>query len=116
MIASPLTQEKAEASNTGIPGQMALQLWNSSIVLAPSRTVDTDPFYLPLNIRLIAYDNSYATPVQDGPEQLFLFLTVEYEDLNGRAWKSDSCWTYDHPSYGTFVRYGKQDWNREIEV
>jgi hypothetical protein len=107
----PLTKEKV-----GAPGQTEVQSWVSSSTIRPGRSVDAGHFMLPRNIQIISSSEGpyfHSQPHLEGAEQLFLFLTTEFDDLSGDGWISHTCWKYEQPSTGAFARYGGKDWNYE---
>jgi hypothetical protein len=109
MLELPLTKEKADADNVK-PGETMVDTWMNSSVLKPGDVVETGVFRIPQNIKIGVHEGRFGIPRLDTPAQLFVFVTIEYDDLSGDFWIGHSCWKYEHP-YGVFGRYGGNEWN-----
>jgi hypothetical protein len=111
MLELPLTKEQATGNNIK-PGQTQISSWTNSTVLRPGETIETDAFAVPKTIRIDEYQG-YGRPSLDTTAQLFLFVTIDYEDLSSDAWNGFTCWKYERISNGIFARYGGKEWNHE---
>jgi hypothetical protein len=93
----PLTKEGVARSNIGVPGQNEIQSWADSSTIGPGRSIGVGRFILPKNIQIEPSSEGpylHNQPRLEGSEQLFLFLTIEYDDLSGDGWISHMCWKY----------------------
>ncbi len=113
MLELPLTKEKAIGNNR--PGQTQISSWTNSTVLGPGDTIETDAFAIPESVRIDEYQG-YGRPNFDTAAQLFLFVTIDYEDLSWNGWIGFTCWKYERQSNGIFTRYGEKEWNYEQET
>jgi hypothetical protein len=109
MLELPLTKEKVNADNVK-PGETITSTWMNSSILKPGDIVETGPFGIPQHIKISIHEGRFGTPRLDRPEQLFVFVTIEYHDLAENSWIGHSCWKYEHP-YGIFARYPGNEWN-----
>jgi len=113
MLAMPLTKEKMADSNIA-PGQTEVDNENLSRGLGTGDKYEAR-ISLPYQIKIDCYE-TYGRPDFSGPEQLFLFLSIRYEDMLGIERIAHQCWKYEHPSHGTFIRYGGKQWNYEEQL
>jgi hypothetical protein len=114
MLELPLTKEKATGNNR--LGQTQISSWTNSTVLGPGDTIETDAFAIPESIRIDEYQG-YGQPNFATAAQLFLFVTIDYEDLSWNGgWIGFTCWKYERQSNGIFTRYGEKEWNYEQEA
>jgi hypothetical protein len=80
------------------------------VPMASGEAVDIGEFWIPASFE-IGVHSRRVQPDPRGPKRLFLFLDIQFEDMQGRVFDAHTCWQWDHQI--GFRRAGGPTYNYE---